>query len=778
MNSEAIPMPAPDPASPRWRRSNDAAPSKPADALGITQLRANIWSNGFRSVAVYNPVTGDDKSGKRPVGNDWTGRARQNPPEAATALANLRHGNTGILAEGPRPIDIDIDDTARAAEARRIVEATIGKTIVRTRSNSGRCMLIYRAAEGQPAKRSITGTHGKVEVLGLGNQFVAYGKHYTGVNLEWPNGGPDVTPLAALPLVSEAQITALLAALAPIVGAEPPKDASPPQPAAAAAPSSTRITAEQFQRQPHVEATAPDGEVVNLTIWKAKHPKRFLLPQAVQHHCPEMILGKSKPSKDGRSPLVPCRCPNEGAHTIEHYDGDTSTVMWDACSSQDFGFKCHHGCAGSDHDNLGYLKQLIEQGHLPISALTDDRFLIPLPETSVNKSKWLFGSDMLSKLYERPPEIIPGFIGVGTMTVVSGPQGTGKSALLSTAAFCMVSGAPECMGFPVRPARVAILAGEGANRTIHDFAANCLLHGRDISEIMNAGFGIHKGSLPINTPGGRAELLAWLEGFKERFGGYPDVVIIDTARKNLRGSVSDDEHVGEYYETLEILTGMRISTVTAAHTAKGGGSTSTKGSSDWEQGADYVVHVSGKVRAGKTKVFFEKVKTGNDGHSFEVTYEYPDVPGVGTTPVPVLLTSTPFNAASGADPQDDAAQQSGAEVGVWVAEAKRILDNRVGLDMAATELAEAVMAATMPDLEQDKEREKYTKVRDDTVRKRLVRAFRRDKALHPYVADWTKGGDPSSFHNPVGPRRARGEVKKCCRRKLPRPNHPGTGAVQ
>lgn len=56
---------------------------------------------------------------------------------------------------------------------------------MRVRDNSPCRLLPYRAAEGEPPKRRIAGRHGKVEVLGRGQQFMAYGRHPSGAELCW-----------------------------------------------------------------------------------------------------------------------------------------------------------------------------------------------------------------------------------------------------------------------------------------------------------------------------------------------------------------------------------------------------------------------------------------------------------------------------------------------------------------------------------------------------------------------------------------------------------------
>ena len=61
----------------------------------------------------------------------------------------------------------------------------LGDAPRRYRGNSGRCLLLFRAAEGEPRKVSISGKLGKIECLGHGQQFVVHGYHPTGVPSEW-----------------------------------------------------------------------------------------------------------------------------------------------------------------------------------------------------------------------------------------------------------------------------------------------------------------------------------------------------------------------------------------------------------------------------------------------------------------------------------------------------------------------------------------------------------------------------------------------------------------
>jgi P4 family phage/plasmid primase-like protien len=171
--------------------------------------------------------------GKRPVGHAWQERARRDPPEAVTMPPRADALNTGILCDRLRAIDVDCEHPGKVAEMCRRAEARFGVGLMRTRANSARVLLLYRAATASgpmPGKRSLQGVHGAVEVLGKGQQFVAFGRHHSGAPLEWRPLGPDMVPVHALPAITEEQITVFLAEdVAPLIGADPAKATAPAQ---------------------------------------------------------------------------------------------------------------------------------------------------------------------------------------------------------------------------------------------------------------------------------------------------------------------------------------------------------------------------------------------------------------------------------------------------------------------------------------------------------------------------------------------------------------------
>lgn len=201
-------------------RGMNAMPPDPLHA--ITALRAELWGAGYRPLAVLSHDHADPRAaGKAPLGRAWTNRARCDPPEASLFPAVAHARNTGILCDGLRVVDIDVDEPELAGRIRAQAIAMLGESILRFRENSGRCLLLYRAATGSPSKRVLSGRLGKIEVLGHGQQFVSHGTHPSGALLHWHPDPPEVTARDTLLAVTENQITGFLSAIAPLIEAKP-----------------------------------------------------------------------------------------------------------------------------------------------------------------------------------------------------------------------------------------------------------------------------------------------------------------------------------------------------------------------------------------------------------------------------------------------------------------------------------------------------------------------------------------------------------------------------
>lgn len=154
----------------------------------IDEMRSALLDHGWQPVAV---LTGD----KRPEGFRWQSHRGALPP------ANQRAKNTGLLATGLRAIDVDIDDPDTAQTVVRMILDIIGDTpLIRFRESSARLMMIYRAPDGtEPVKAQQPIPGGKVEILGRGQQFVAYGQHPDGDIYEWRGPAPHAFPRDEVP---------------------------------------------------------------------------------------------------------------------------------------------------------------------------------------------------------------------------------------------------------------------------------------------------------------------------------------------------------------------------------------------------------------------------------------------------------------------------------------------------------------------------------------------------------------------------------------------------
>jgi hypothetical protein len=205
----------------------------------IGAQRKQLWANGYPPVAVLSHTDPDPKkAGKAPLRKNWVADARKSPPQGALfnkAIAIA--ANTGIACHGLRPIDVDCGDRDRADAIEALAFTIFGSTIVRRRANSFRRLLLYRAADGEPRKRTLKGTTysdsaepEKVEVLGNGQQFVALGFHASdgGTAIYWvDNVGPLERPRDQLPAVTEEQVSRFFTGVAPLIGAQSPDQQRP-----------------------------------------------------------------------------------------------------------------------------------------------------------------------------------------------------------------------------------------------------------------------------------------------------------------------------------------------------------------------------------------------------------------------------------------------------------------------------------------------------------------------------------------------------------------------
>lgn len=219
-----------DEALPTFADAEAAGPNVLQDH--VWQMRQRMWANGLLPVPVYShdfeirPTKGEPielkARGKRPAGQGWQKNARLNPPTATRSLPSKRELNTGLLCDGLRAVDLDIDDEGCLRSVEKLMREHLGPSPTRWRDGSPRIAALYRAANGEAAKLQIVGERGSIEILGTGNQLVVHGRHHTGAELLWE--GPDEKGVGLdeirrddLAEVSDDEVAAFLKAAAAIL---------------------------------------------------------------------------------------------------------------------------------------------------------------------------------------------------------------------------------------------------------------------------------------------------------------------------------------------------------------------------------------------------------------------------------------------------------------------------------------------------------------------------------------------------------------------------------
>ena len=187
-------------------------------------------ANGYVPIRLHSPWSRADlkqeHKGKKPLVWNWS-----RGDSGVLQLPVLETCSTGMLTAGLRAIDVDVDDPAKVEGILKAAHKLRDwkRSMIRRRRNSPRVAIVFRAAEGSPAKviKTNPATGEKVEVLGNGQQLVIDGYHQSSLRgelipLEWDNNrAPWNWPVAELGTASEDEITAFLEEAGGILGIAP-----------------------------------------------------------------------------------------------------------------------------------------------------------------------------------------------------------------------------------------------------------------------------------------------------------------------------------------------------------------------------------------------------------------------------------------------------------------------------------------------------------------------------------------------------------------------------
>lgn len=181
---------------------------KPIGHPTYAEVVLKLLDNGYEPLPLYVRK-------KRPIPEGWT-ELVIDEAQVRRWIDELPDSGVGIRTGHAVGIDIDVLDPEIAHEMGRIVEERTGASLMRVGLWPKRLYLVRTVHPF--AKKSIR----KLEILGLGQQFVTFGIHPdTRKPYYWTDETPLDVPRVDLPLVDEATCTDLLnelAALLPPIG--------------------------------------------------------------------------------------------------------------------------------------------------------------------------------------------------------------------------------------------------------------------------------------------------------------------------------------------------------------------------------------------------------------------------------------------------------------------------------------------------------------------------------------------------------------------------------
>lgn len=173
-----------------------SAPPPDVELPEVLHRREATIANGYMPIRLHSPWTRadlkDGNKGKKPLVWNWS-----RGDAGVLQFPALETCSTGMLTACLRAIDVDVDEPAKVEAILNAAHKQFrewGRSMIRRRRNSPRVAIVFRAAEGSPAKLLATNpvTGEKVEVLGNGQQLEIDGYHHSSLHgelipIEWDN---------------------------------------------------------------------------------------------------------------------------------------------------------------------------------------------------------------------------------------------------------------------------------------------------------------------------------------------------------------------------------------------------------------------------------------------------------------------------------------------------------------------------------------------------------------------------------------------------------------
>jgi len=175
---------------------------QPKKESRLAKYGPRILANGYDPVPIRHGL-------KHPGFKGWQ-KSVATPEVISEWDAKFARAGVGVLAARTPGVDIDVRDEAVGTEIRQFVEMMFGETLVRV-GDAPKCLLVFQT--DTPFAKVDTrmwidaaGVEHKVEILGDGQQWVAYHMHPERQKpYKWDDKGPASTPRKLLPKLTEKQ---------------------------------------------------------------------------------------------------------------------------------------------------------------------------------------------------------------------------------------------------------------------------------------------------------------------------------------------------------------------------------------------------------------------------------------------------------------------------------------------------------------------------------------------------------------------------------------------
>ena len=487
-----------------------------------------LLRNGYRPI----PIQPGLKLPGRYQDGRWTGfpqwsRFLDSPPsEADVATWSAWPGvGVGLVTGDIIAVDIDVLDRNLVSEILCKADKALGETLLYRVGLQPKLLLVYRVSE-RMKKRVL----GKVEILGEGQQFVAYGIHPTSQQpYRWTVQSPDEVAVRDLPVVTSSGIEKFLEAIAPLIKGPVKSETSKRANFIPAAPANVSEPTPAASQEKIHEAM---GFILNADLhWDDWNRIGMALYQATAGAGFEIFDDWSRRSTK--------------------YDQEATRERWEGIrrSPPDrigggliFRLAREGGWQGrSDSSGIASLGQRsLSDATLevsPASAGRQFRFLTP------------------DEIFDAPASqtwLIKNLLEIGGLAMLVGESGVGKSFVVIDMAVSVALG-EDWLDLPTAQGPVFVIAGEGYSGFRNRLRAISKHRGKSLR---GEPIFFSNTAISLNDPASVLTARKTIESLKDKYG-EPALIIIDTLHRNAGGA---DENSAKDISTVlkEIDSKLRI----------------------------------------------------------------------------------------------------------------------------------------------------------------------------------------------------------------------------